>query len=102
MAGVEYVELDAETADLFNKMLLAKSKAKRAYAEEKKARNCKAAVIAAMGEVMFAKLPDGRVIQRVPRSRDMPAKPKHTQRWEDLNVAIIPDDQDPVVALAGV
>lgn len=102
MADVEYVELNRQQAELFDKMQKAKAKAKKAYPAEKQAKECKAAVIEAMGDCMLARLPDGRVIQRVPRSRDMPSKPKHTQTWEDLNVAIVPDEQDPVVGLAGV
>ena len=101
MADVTYVELDAEAMRLFDKMQAEKKKARKAYAADKSAKLCKESVIAAMDGEMFAKLPDGRIIQRVPRCREMPARKKQLQQWEDLTVAIVADETDPVVAFAG-
>jgi hypothetical protein len=76
--------LDDAAQEAFDRYQREKAKAAKAYQADQKAKEAKSAVLEAMGEARMARLPDGRVIQRLPRSRNMPSKPAHVQQWEDL------------------
>jgi hypothetical protein len=76
--------LDDGAAKLFDQYLRSKALAAKAYDHDKKAKQAKVGVIEAMGESMIAQLPDGRIVQRINKSRKMAAKPAHEQSWEDL------------------
>ena len=83
-ASIPVPTLDADAQRAFDVYEREKAKAAKAYAADAKAKDAKATVIAAMGDSRIARLPDGRLIQRLPRSRNMPAKGAHVQSWEEL------------------
>jgi hypothetical protein len=88
--------LDDAAGDAFARYQREKEKARKAWQADAKAKEAKESVIVAMGDHMLAWLPDGRLVQRIPKSRKMPAKAAHTQAWEDL----IESDLGPAAAVA--
>jgi len=73
-------ELQAE----WDRYLREKARAAKGYQADAKAKEAKGTILEAMGAARMARLPDGRIIQRLPKSRQMPSKPAHTQTWEEL------------------
>jgi hypothetical protein len=80
---------DAQKA--FDAFLRESAKAKKGYQAGEKAKEHKTNVIDLMGDARLARLPDGRLIQRIPKSRNMPAKGAHVQQWEELSEVALTD-----------
>ena len=82
MAKVKRV--DDAVAAAWDKYVRENGRAKKAYGYSKKAKEAKQTVVEAMGEATRVRLPDGRILQRVTKSRTMPAQPKRDQEWQDV------------------
>lgn len=75
--------VDETIAKAFDDFVSYGDKVRAASKHEKKKKEAQKVLEAKFEELQSDRmqLPDGRIIQRLAESRDMPAKPKHRQQW---------------------
>lgn len=78
--------LSAAAAALFDTYTSENDKAKSGRRHEDAARKAKTSFLEAMGDATRARLPDGRVVIRLTKTREMPAKEASTQEWSELHL----------------
>lgn len=82
---VDVPVLDADAQKKFDEYLKQNKIASKGRRATDAAHVLRDAIVALMGDAMLARLPDGRCIQRVPQSREYPAKKKAIFKWDQLN-----------------
>lgn len=78
--------LNADAAALFDTYQSENQLAKDGRKHEDAARDAKKSFLAVMGDATRARLPDGRTIIRLTKTRQMPAKDASTQEWDELHL----------------
>lgn len=76
--------MNADAAALFDTYQTENEAAREGRRHDNAARSAKTAFLKIMGDATRARLPDGRIVLRIPKSREMPAKDASTQQWDEL------------------
>lgn len=85
MVAFKSAKFTDEQAEIYAKYLKAQADAAGKSKADKLAKDLKAQVVAAFGDELFATLPDGTVLQRSKKERDVQASEARKDSWWDIS-----------------
>lgn len=80
------VKLTADDQRVFDELQEAAAKCREASPFESTKKKAIKHLVDVFGEEEFGKLPDGRIVQRIPNTRQMPAQPARTNSWSEFKL----------------
>jgi hypothetical protein len=85
MAQFKTAKLNDEQAEAYETFLKEKELASEAFSHDRAKKTALKTLLDGFGELDFARLPDGRVIQRTEKSRTVRASEERKDTWYELN-----------------
>jgi hypothetical protein len=85
MVAFKSVKWTEEQAEMYRQYQQAQSQASEKSKLDRQVKDLKSKLVAAFGDELFATLPDGTVLQRIQKEREVQPAPGRTDKWWDIS-----------------